>query len=341
MSRVELSRDAGTESLSRIDKPRDTEAKILSRVDKSRDAGTGMIMPDNTGEVKELMSAAEDQVYLLKEIEELLHREAFPLQGVTRLGSARFLFRAPAGPAGIALHTGRRIREELHSILEVSDTDRFREEDPGTERLIETLPIQIIAQDSRFEYDLNRAIERTIPLTPETAWGLKVWKRPLTDAEKETSLAKYREFHRLMEIVSDFMVSRGRPAYIFDLHSYCYQKNGNQPWHQDPQPDLNLGTMSINQCRFRKAIDTLLSELRMITIEGRKIRVAENELFLGGHLARKLCARHHSQLAVFAVEFKKLYMDEWSGEFNQDNFAELTSNFYRVLDNFITAVRDD
>ena len=67
--------------------------------------------------------------------------------------------------------------------------------------------------------------------------------------------------------------------------------------------------------------------MTQISIEERLISVAENEIFKGGYLARRLCARNHDQLAVFAIEFKKIFMDEWSGEFNPTIFDDLVVKF--------------
>jgi hypothetical protein len=279
--------------------------------------------------------------YTLEEIKEKLQQEALPFTGITELGSARFTFKEPAGYAGTAIHSGSRIRDDLKDKLEVSAGDRYREEDPGTDRLIEKMPIQVVALDSRFEYDVNRSAEKAIPLTPEMAWGLTVWNSSLTEEEISISLAKYREFHLLMDLVSAYLVKQvggkggsGR-AYIFDLHSYCYQRERREPWYENPKPVINLGTEAINEAVFRESINDLLLKLKKIRAEGRMITVAENEVFRGGFLARRLSALHHDNLAVFAIEFKKIFMDEWSGEFNLPVFEELLEQFGDVVANFV------
>jgi len=279
--------------------------------------------------------------YTLDEIKEKLQQNELPFSGITELGSARFVFREPAGYAGTAIHSGGRIRDNLKDKLQVSPEDRFREEDPGTERFIEELPIQIIALDSRFEYDVNRAEEKAIPVTPEMAWGLTVWNSPLTAEEIAISLAKYREFHQLMDLVSTYLVQqaggkngRGR-AFIFDLHSYCYQREQRELWYENPKPVINLGTEAINEVVFRDLIDDFLQKLKVIRAEGRVITVAENEVFKGGYLARRLSALHHDALAVFAIEFKKIFIDEWSGEFNLPVFEELLEQFGSAVADFM------
>jgi hypothetical protein len=279
--------------------------------------------------------------YTIDEIKEKLQQEELPFTGITELGSARFSFKEPAGYAGTAIHSSSRIRADLKNKLSVSSEDRYREEDPGTDRFIEKLPIQVVALDSRFEYDVNRSEGKAIPLTPEMAWGLTVWKSPLIAEEIATSLAKYREFHLLMDLVSAYIVGQaggkggGGRAIIFDLHSYCYQREKREPWYENPKPVINLGTEAINDAVFCDLIDDFLLKLRNIRAEGRKVTVAENEVFKGGFLARRLSALHHENLAVFAIEFKKIFMDEWSGEFNLPIYEELVEQFGNVVADFV------
>jgi hypothetical protein len=275
-----------------------------------------------------------EKTYALGDIKEMLFKERFPCSGLTELGSARFIFKEAAHYAGTAVHAGSRIREDLRDALAVSEADRFREEDPATEKFIMGLPLQVIALDSRFEYDLNRPEDKAIPLTPDMAWGLEVWNRELTASEKEVTLNKYREFHGLMEIISDYLTQSAGRAYIFDMHSYCYQRDERLPWYENSKPEINLGTEAINKDIFGQEIGMLLEKFGQISVEGRKIRAAENEVFRGGYLARKLCARHYNNLAVFAVEFKKIFMDEWSGEIYGPVIYELKEKISAVLAEF-------
>ena len=76
---------------------------------------------------------AEDR-YSLEEIRDRLRRGKLPFSGVTELGSAAFHFQRPAPYAGVAMHAGHRVRPELLPAMAVSVKDRFREEDPYTDR---------------------------------------------------------------------------------------------------------------------------------------------------------------------------------------------------------------
>lgn len=277
---------------------------------------------------------ASEQKYSLQQIEQRLNNNDFPFEGITELGSAQFKFLEPAFYAGTAIHAGNRIREELQDVVAVDPTDQYREEDPGTEKFIQHFPIQIIALDSRFEYDLNRSSERAVYLTPDMAWGLTVWNRPLTEAEINISLAKHHEFHQLMDMVTDFLIRQNNRAFIFDVHSYCYQREERLPWYVDNKPVINLGTEAINKTIFSSSIKNFIDHLKEISVDGRLISVRENDVFKGGYLARRLCARDHDQLAVFAIEFKKIFMDEWSGEFFPAIFNDLVEKFSHAVSVF-------
>jgi hypothetical protein len=276
-----------------------------------------------------------ERKYSLQEIEKRLKNNDFPFSGITELGSAEFKFIEPAFYAGTAIHAGNRIRDDLRDVVAVSPADQYREEDPGTEKFIQDFPIQIIALDSRFEYDLNRAKDRAVYLTPEMAWGLTVWKRPLTEAAINISLAKHHEFHHLMDIVTDFLAQQHDQSFIFDVHSYCYQREERLPWYVDKKPVINLGTEAINHNVFGDSIKNIINYLSQISVNGRLISVAENDVFKGGFLARRLCARNHDQLAVFAIEFKKIFMDEWSGAFYPAIFDDLVVKFSKAITKFI------
>jgi len=261
--------------------------------------------------------------YSLEEIGKHLKEKRFPLEGVTRLGTARFIFREPAGTLGVALHAGSRVRPDMLEIMEVTREERFREEDPYTDRFVQDCPMQIIALDSRFEYDLNREMERAIYPFHAKKWGLQVWKRPLTEDEKEQTYRKYREFHTLLDMVIEHILEYNRIAILFDIHSFCYQRRKRVEWWKDERPEINLGTRSINREHFAPFIDPLLDQLSRTRVDGHAIRVAENEIFPGGFLTRKFAKSHEKRVLVLAIEYKKLFMDEHTGELDEEILKKL------------------
>lgn len=254
------------------------------------------------------------QVYTLEEIADHLEQGRYPVSGITPMGTAEFHFSEPACYLGVALHNGNRVRAGLRNVMEVGRKARFREEDPYTERFIESFPLRLIARDSRFEYDLNWEKEKCIYPYEEKKWGLQVWKRPLTLPEIESTHLKYTEFHSLLDMVLQSILRNCPKAILFDMHSFCYLRDGPVNWWEDDKPDINLGTRHILRERFSAEIDLFLRESALIRIGGRTLRVGENALFSGGFLTRKYREIHPDRLLVLAVEYKKIFMDERSGE---------------------------
>ena len=251
--------------------------------------------------------------YTVEEVREKLEKESFPVRGITALGSAAFNFKESSHNIAVALHSGSRVRPGLQGIMQASLSERAREEDLYTERLVEDFPLVLFARDSRFEYDLNWEEDHCIYDYNKKKWGLQVWKRPLTSEERNVTIQKYREFHSLLDLVVEYVVSRVGSAILFDVHSFCYRRESNIQWWEDNRPEINLGTRYINREYFAPQIEAFLLMNSGITVEGRKLRIAENELFPGGYLTRKYALTHNKLVLVLAVEYKKVYMDERSG----------------------------
>ena len=69
------------------------------------------------------------------------------------------------------------MRESMKSKCALSELQRWKEEDPLTGDFISSMPIKIIPNDSRYEYDLNR--KPTECIYKDKAWGQVVWKKKL------------------------------------------------------------------------------------------------------------------------------------------------------------------
>ena len=278
---------------------------------------------------------SELKQYSLDEIGQVLAEGRFPISGITRLGSAEFHFREPADHLGVVLHSGSRVRPGVLDAMAVELDDRFREEDPYTDYLVRDFPLQLIARDSRFEYDLNWEIEKSVYTADQRKWGLQVWKRPLTTAEMGMTYNKYREFHELLDLVMAYILKRNDHAVLFDLHSFCYQRNKRMAWWEDTRPEINLGTRSINRKHFTPMIDQFLEGVSGIILDGHSLRVAENKVFPGGYLTRKFACSHNLQVLVLAIEYKKIFMDEWTGELFTGKFEVLAENLLLTKDRIL------
>ena len=284
------------------------------------------------------MSAGKDQVdgkgpaiRSLDEVEQDLREERFPLSGITPLGTAEFHIEGMAPFFGVVMHAGSRVRPDMLGIMEASVADRHREEDGHTDSFVAYFPIRIVARDSRFEYDLNREPERSVYSSIHGAFGIRVWKKKVTGRDREFTLGKHAEFHALIDLVTAWLLNHYDRILVYDMHSYCYRREKEQRWFEDPRPEINIGTKAVNRDLFGPVIDAFKREFDGLTIEGRPVRLAENELFSGGYLSRRLSRAHYDRVLVLAIEFKKMYMDEWSGELYDDRLLALKERFRQAV----------
>jgi len=148
-------------------------------------------------------------------------------------------------------------------------------------------------------------------------------------------LEKHREFHTLLEMVVRFLLEQHKHALLFDMHSYCYQREKKQSWQEDERPEINIGTKAVNREIFGPAIACFVSNLHRTKILGQPLRISENEIFYGGYLSRHLSRIYHERLLVLAVEYKKIFMNEWTGELYPDILDKLVGDFNRAVDSAV------
>ena len=215
-----------------------------------------------------------------------------------------------------AIHNGHDVRPEVRELLAISEGDRLREEDPFTGDWAVIAPTHIIGLRSRFEVDLNRPREKSVYIHPEDAWGLKIWKQTPTDKLIKTSLAEYDEFYtELGRILSEIESRYGRFV-VFDLHSYNHRRKGpqNQPDDAKENPEVNLGTGTMNREFWAAVVERFMSDLKKFDFGGRQLDVRENVKFRGGQLSRWVGEKYPETGCSLAIEFKKFFMDEWTGK---------------------------
>lgn len=214
-----------------------------------------------------------------------------------------------------AIHAGHAVRRELLPFLALDEATRAREEDPYTDYLVKVVPSWIVARRSRFEVDLNRPREEAVYTRPEMAWGLHLWKRPLPEMEIQRSLEEYDRFYAELERVLRRIERHHGCFVVFDIHSYNHRRRGPHAPPDDPRlhPDVNVGTGSMDRARCGPVVERFLRDLRAWDYFGRRLDVRENVKFRGRQLARWIHRRFPHTACVLAVEFKKIFMDEWTG----------------------------
>ncbi|MDX1420338.1 MAG: N-formylglutamate amidohydrolase [Rubricoccaceae bacterium] len=227
-----------------------------------------------------------------------------------------------------ALHDGHAIRPDLRPHLALAESERLREEDPFTRRLTAVAPTRIVGLRSRFEVDLNRPPEKAVYRTPGDAWGLTVWHGDVPEAAFKASLDGYRAAYAEIEALLAEKVARHGAIVVYDLHSYNHRREGpDGPAAPEAEnPEVNIGTGSLDGERWSGLVDRFMEDLSEAAAEtalGRRLDVRENVKFQGGYFSRWVHGRFPGRACVLAIEFKKVFMDEWTGEPDEAHLGAL------------------
>ncbi|MEO5610823.1 MAG: N-formylglutamate amidohydrolase [Ornithinibacter sp.] len=239
-----------------------------------------------------------------------------------------------------AIHTGHEVRADLAPLMVLDEVTRLREEDPFTDRIGAHLPIRVVVHRSRFEVDLNRDRESSVYREPDDCWGLDVWRDPPLGEEhvqqsRRIHDAFYEELGRLLDVVA----ARG-PFVLYDVHSYNHRRDGadgpDEPWQDNPE--VNVGTGSLDREHFAPVVEAFVAALSSREVDGRVLDVRENVKFKGAHLARWVHQRYPGVGCALALEFKKTFMDEWTGELDEGRVDALAEALAGTVDPVLAAL---
>lgn len=216
----------------------------------------------------------------------------------------------------VALHSGHDLREELRERIALDEATRLREEDPFSDAWVSSADNFILPRRSRFEVDLNRSREEAAYQTAEDAWGLQVWRTPLTAEMIQHSLEEYDAFYQQLESLLKTFQQRHDKFVVFDLHTYNYRREGPHapPENIELNPEINIGTGTMNRQRWSPVVDRFINELRNFDFLDRHLDVRENVKFRGRYFPQWVHSRFPNSACVLSIEVKKFFMDEYSGQ---------------------------
>ncbi|MEO1010801.1 MAG: N-formylglutamate amidohydrolase [Bacteroidota bacterium] len=204
-----------------------------------------------------------------------------------------------------AVHDGHQFRKSLWENCLHTEYERWYEEDPCTQEMVQSHPIVITGCDSRFEYDLNRPPDTAIY---EDAWGKKLWKNPLPDTERGISLSKHRNFYKVVHTLISKLEALHGKVLVFDMHSYNWKR-----WNR-PVPTWNLGTKNIDTHRFGTLVNAWSQKLGTMGLPNGIAPTSKiNDTFQGNGYFLKYITQNFDNTLVFATEIAKVYCDELSG----------------------------
>jgi hypothetical protein len=215
-----------------------------------------------------------------------------------------------------AIHDGHDLRDEVRAAMALGDADRLREEDPHTGQAVAGIANHVVACRSRFEFDLNRGAADAVYATPEQSWGLRVWRDQPSEELVARSLAIHAAFYGMIGGLLDQMAAAYGRFVLLDVHSYNHRRDGPDapPMAQADAPDINIGTFSMPRDLWAPVLEPVMDAMRAFDFNGRRLDVRENVAFQGkGELARFVHDAWPGAGCAIAIEFKKFYMDEWTG----------------------------
>ena len=223
-----------------------------------------------------------------------------------------------------AIHAGHGLRPDVAQAMVLDERTRRREEDPYTEQIGAGAPAQVVALRSRFEVDLNRPREEAVYRVPEDCWGLDVWRGgELEDDLVRGSLEVYDAFYEDLGRRLDELAARG-PFVVYDVHSYNHRREGDsaEVAPEEDNPEVNLGTGTVED-RFAPVVEAFTGSMRAREVAGHRLDVRENVKFEGRALAWFVHGRYPGRGVCLALEFKKTFMDEWTGEVDEQHLRQL------------------
>jgi N-formylglutamate deformylase len=230
----------------------------------------------------------------------------------------------PDDVVATAIHAGHELRPDIRALTALDDATRLREEDPFTDLLTAIGGATVVAHRSRFEVDLNRPPAQAVYREPADAWGLELWVEQPTGREIDHSRELYDDFYRELGRRLDDIAARGSFV-VLDLHSYNHRRDGAEeaPAPAVENPDVNVGTGSLDREVWGGVVDRFMADVAGHDVLGSQLDVRENVRFRGGELSRWVNERYRGRGCALAIEFKKTFMDEWTGTVDERHLAAL------------------
>jgi N-formylglutamate deformylase len=246
---------------------------------------------------------------------------------------ASFDVSSPDPVIATAVHNGHGIRPTLARLIALDEKTRLREEDPHTGSIARRFANSVVVHRSRFEVDLNRERNEAVYEVPEDAWGLDVWRGPLGADEVAESQTLYDRFYADLAVALDRLVEIRGGFVLYDIHSYNHRRSGPEG-EADPleeSPVVNVGTGSL-PVRWKPVAEAFIESARGVVIDGGQLDVRENVRFEGRQLAAWVHENYGETGCALAIELKKVFMDEWSGEVDSDRLEMLGAALLQTSD---------
>lgn len=240
----------------------------------------------------------------------------------------------PGPVIAAAVHAGHGVRPELAEWMSVSADARRRDEDPLTDVWTSVGDAIIRVHESRFAYDCNRSQDEAVALRAEDSFGLELWRETPPAELVEGSLARHRRFYRAVHELVERRLAEHDGVLLLDIHSYNHRREGPDAPPADPadNPDIDLGVTTLSMDRWGDMVHTMEQELAAHPINGELPDVRRNVRYPdGGHFPESLYAKYGEPLCVLTLEYKKIYMDEWTASADLGAVADIQQGLLHAV----------
>ena len=234
-----------------------------------------------------------------------------------------------------AIHAGHVVRPDLAQWLAIEPEGRRREEDPLTDYFLSLADNVVRVNRSRFECDVNRSRDRCISPDPEDTWGLTIWKDGLPAEQVEQSRELHDRFYAAMRKMMETLFERHRYVLVLDLHSYNHMRDGSDaaPAPAKDNPDIDLGATTLDKRVFSDVLSAFATGLARVPVRGQRPAVGENIRYPdGGNFPEWLYATYPDRACVITLEYKKIFMDEWTGTVDIGAVQDLRAGLMHALE---------
>ncbi|MFO7897143.1 MAG: N-formylglutamate amidohydrolase [Candidatus Cloacimonadales bacterium] len=214
-----------------------------------------------------------------------------------------------------AIHSGDKLSPLCEKNMKLNAKTRRLEEDPYTEEMAKLHSNHIIPQFSRFEIDLNRRRENAFYLVPDDCWGLDSRKQVPQPKQISEAYQLYDNFYETTQKHLQKISDKFGKFMILDIHSYNHQRLGVDMPFDDPQknPDVIIGTSNMPP-KWQPFILDLQAKMQEFKINGNPLDVRIDIKYPGGNFPRWVHRTFPETGCAVALEFKKIYMNEWTGK---------------------------
>lgn len=242
-----------------------------------------------------------------------------------------------------AIHNGHDICLSPDSLYSIDESQRLREEDPYTGEFTKCSNNRVIVHSSRFQCDLNRPKDKCVYVTPEDAWGLCVWKDRPTPEILDKLYALYDLFYADMHTYLQSSIQKFGKIVVLDIHSYNHKRNDPDAPPQDPAmfPEINVGTGSLDKTRWGSYVDCFIDTVEQYDFLGRKLIIKENAVFKGGYFSQWIHKTFPNDDCALAIEFKKFFMDEWTGSLYEDEYSEINNLLHSCVKEILKELKNN